>query len=315
MKILVTGSTAYDVLLGHDGKFTDSLHTAAESITAIYLTSRFARHHGGTGANIAWGLNLLGSSPLLVSTVGIDGQDYLSLLSGRGIDTTYVEKLESDVTSTAIIGTDSSGNQVGFFHAGADTYGTFPELADSSDEIAYAIVSPREESVMLKTVEYCKTYGIPYFFDPGQRISSMNSDDMRRSIEGSFGVIVNDYEWEVIKDRLGYTPESILQDTKHLIVTRGEHGALHIDAGGAEEVAGCRADQVVNPTGAGDAFRAGLLHGLSHQWTFTQSIQLGCSMGAFVVAIEGTLLDAVDRDEIWLRAEEAYGKALPNLKN
>lgn len=301
MRILVTGSTAYDILLGYDGTFGDSLHGKSASITAIYLTSHFARHHGGTGANIAWNLKLLGTDPLLVSTVGLDGQDYVDLFATRDIDTTYVEKLESDVTSTAMIGTDSSGNQVGFFHAGADTHGSFPDLSAERDDIAYAIISPREERVMLQTVEFCKTYGVPYFFDPGQRISSMNADDMRRSIEGSFGVIANEYEWEVIKERLGYTPQSILNDTTHLIVTRGAQGVSHFDAAGTVSIPAPKADRVVNPTGAGDAFRSGLLHGLATKKTMEESLKIGCAMGSFAVEVEGTLLDYVDEGELAVR--------------
>ncbi|MCA9370352.1 MAG: carbohydrate kinase family protein [Candidatus Peregrinibacteria bacterium] len=309
MKILVTGSAAYDILLGYDGSFQGSLRTSSESITAIYLTSHFARHHGGTAANIAWGLNLLGTDPLMVATVGRDGEEYKELLQSRGIDTTHVEKIDTEVTSTAMIGTDSDGNQVGFFHAGADTRGTWPDLADDREDIAYAIISPREESVMLKAVEYCKTFSVPYFFDPGQRISSMNSDDMKRCIEGSFGLIANEYEWEVIKERLGYTPTSVLEDTMHLIVTRGEHGVSHFDAGGTQSIGGCKADRVVNPTGAGDAFRAGLLHGLASKMTIEESLKIGNAMGSFAVEIEGTLLNTLDKDAVWQRAGEAYKKA------
>ena len=311
MSILVTGSTAYDLLLGYDGSFRDSLHESSEAMTAIYLTSHFARHHGGTAANIAWNLALLGSKPLMVSTVGKDGLPYKELLRDRGVDVSYLEQLDEDVTSTAIIGTDNKGNQIGFFHAGADTYGSWPDLADRREDISYAIISPRDESLMLKAVEYCKTYAVQYFFDPGQRISSMNSDDMRRCIQGAYGVIANEYEWEVIKERLGYTPQSILEDASHLIVTRGENGASHFEPGNTESVGGCKADQVVNPTGAGDAFRSGLLHGLSVGWHMQDSMRLGCAMGSIVVELEGTLPDNLDMGDVNRRVAEAYGENLP----
>ena len=311
MRILVTGSTAYDLLLGYDGSFRDSLHESSDAMTAIYLTSHFAKHHGGTAANIAWNLSLLGSNPLMVSTVGRDGAPYKTLLQERGVDTTHVEQIDEDVTSTAIIGTDTSGNQVGFFHAGADTHGHWPDLADDREDISYAIISPRDETLMLKAVDYCKKYSISYFFDPGQRISSMNSDDMRRSIQGAFGVIANEYEWEVIKERLGYTSESILKDAMHLIVTRGENGASHFSADGTLNVGGCKADKLVNPTGAGDAFRSGLLHGLSLHWSMQDGMRLGCAMGSLVVELQGTLPDNLDMGEITRRIQEAYGEKLP----
>ena len=315
MKILVTGSTAYDLLLGYDGSFRDSLHESSDAMTAIYLTSHFARHHGGTAANIAWNLALLGTEPLMVSTIGKDGAPYKELLRERNVDVTYLEQLDNDVTSTAIIGTDAKGNQVGFFHAGADTHGSWPDLSDCREDIAYAIISPRDESLMMKATEFCKAYAIKYFFDPGQRISSMNSDDMRRCIQGSYGLIANEYEWEVITDRLGYTSQSVLEDTSHLIVTRGENGASHFSNEGTLNIGGCKAEKLVNPTGAGDAFRAGLLHGLSAHWSMQDSMRLGCAMGSRVVELEGTLPDSVDKDDIGRRAEEAYGETLPMLKS
>lgn len=313
MKILVNGSTAYDVLLGYDGDFRDSLDLSQETMTAIYLTSHFARHHGGTAANIAWNLHLLGANPLMVSTVGSDGGPYVALLRERGIDVTYVDQIESDVTSTAIIGTDSSVHQLGFFHAGADGKGDFPDLMQDRDDISYAIISPRNERMMMESVTFCKKYKVPYIFDPGQRITSMNEDDLRRSIEGAFALIANEYEWGVISSRLHLTEENISLLTERLIVTQADKGVTCFDKNGAETVGSCVPDAVINPTGAGDAFRAGLLAGLDARWNMRDSLRLGNAMGSLAVELEGTLIDHVDRDEIWERARKTYDESLPNL--
>lgn len=313
MKILVNGTTAYDVLLSSDGVFRDGLDLSQESMTAIFLTSHFARHHGGTAANIAWNLQLLGATPLMVSTVGSDGGPYKELLHERGIDVTYVDQVSTDVTATAIIGTDSSGNQLGFFHAGADGKGEFPDLTQDRDDISYAIISPRDERMMMESISFCKQYKVPYIFDPGQRITSMNKDDLRRSIDGAFALIANEYEWSVIRDRLNVSEQTITQLTPRLIVTQAEKGVTCFDQHGAETVGSCQADQLINPTGAGDALRAGLLFGLDAGWNMRDSLRLGSAMGSLAVEIEGTLIDHVDCDAVWARAENAFGEKLPSL--
>ncbi len=334
-KILITGSIAYDVLLGCDSVFSDSLTKSdSDAFTAIFLAPHHKRHHGGTAANIGWNIALLGGTPLVVATLGNDGGPYRELLRERGIDVSYIETIEHAVTSTAIIGTDTVGNQLGFFHAGADAHGTWPayvsaetsagrpdlseetsagrpDVTEERDDVSYAIISPRDESVMMAAIAFCKQYGVPYVFDPGQRITSMAEDDLRRSIEGSYALIANEYEWSVISKRLNLTEENIALLTSRLFVTQGEKGVICFSESGAETVGGCEADQVVNPTGAGDALRAGLLVGLNAGWNIRDSLRLGCSMGSFAVEIEGTLIDHVDRDQVWQRAEEAYGEKLP----
>lgn len=310
VRILVNGSTAYDVLLGYDGAFRDGLDLSQDTMTAIYLTSHFARHHGGTAANIAWGLNLLGGNPLMVSTVGSDGGPYKQLLAERGIDISHIDQIDNDVTSTAIIGTDSAGHQMGFFHAGADGKGEFPDLTQDRDDISYAIISPRDERMMTECVTFCKKYGVPYVFDPGQRITSMNEDDLRRSIDGAFALIANEYEWGVIGSRLHVTEENISMLTPRLIVTRSEHGVTWFGEDGAETVESCQADRFVNPTGAGDAFRAGLLFGLDAGWNMRDCLRLGNAMGSLAVETEGTLLDHIDLQAVLSRVEITYGETL-----
>lgn len=321
MKILVTGSTAYDVLLSCDTPFRDGIDLTQEAMTAIFLTSQYARHHGGTAANIAWNLHLLGGDPLMVSTVGSDGGPYMALLRERGIDVTYIDQIDSEVTSTAIIGTDSATNQLGFFHAGADGKGDWPAYADAEasagrpdlseerDDISYAIISPRDEGMMLACVTFCVQYKIPYIFDPGQRITSMSADDMQRCVSGAYAMIANEYEWSVIGEDIGAR-------AARRIVTRGERGASYVDEKGSElTVDACAAEKLINPTGAGDAFRAGLLFGLDAGWEMQDCLRLGNAMGSFAVELEGTLLDRLDVEEVWDRARRAYSGDLPSIKN
>ncbi len=327
MKILVTGSVAYDVLLGYDGSFADAIDPEVlEKLSVSFFSPHFARHHGGTGANIAWNLKLLGGDPLLVSTVGTDGGEYLSLFKDRGITTTFLEKREDSVTATAIIGTDTGERQITFFHPGADTKGTWPtyapdgasagkpDLNDHREDISHAIISPRNAILMMQAVRWCEKYKVPYLFDPGQQIIALSTDELTFGLRNSAGVITNEYEWELLSGRLRLSMEDAVRHTPMLIVTKGEKGVACVTKEGAETIAVCPAEKLVNPTGAGDAFRAGFLYGLHAGWSLTDALRLGNSMGSFAVEIEGTLLDAVDREAVWERAKETYGKALPELK-
>ncbi len=316
MKILVTGSTAYDVFLGYDGSYADAIDPSAlDALSVSFFSPHYAKHHGGTAANIAWNLNLLGGDPLTVSTVGSDGGEYKALLEDRGITTRYVDQLEGHVTATAIIGTDTTERQIAFFHPGADAHGGFPDLNDERDDLSHAIISPRNAVLMMEAARWCSEYGVPYLFDPGQQVITLSDDELRFGVEHSFGVIANEYEWGLISKRLDMNEEQALTKTSMVIVTQGENGVTCFSTDGAHNIGGCKAEKVINPTGAGDAFRAGLLYGLSNNWNKTDSLRLGNAMGSFAVEIEGTLLDTIDRDQVWSRCEQTYGEKLSRIKD
>lgn len=310
-RILVNGSLAYDVLLGSDGSFLDSIKDAKDEVSVVYLAHHIAQHHGGTGVNITWSLNLLGADPLLVSTIGSDGEKYTALLEERGISTEFIDRRDDVLTATAIIGTDSQENQIGFFHPGADGLGEWPDLSSVSDDIAVAIISPRNEALMIAGAVWCHEQGIPVYFDPGQRLSSMSTDDLDRLTRLSTGVIVNEYEWSLLQEKLGCTEENFASLCPLLIVTRGADGVTYFNEEGAQNIGACPTEKVVNPTGAGDAFRAGLLYGLTNEWSLLHSCRLGAAIGSFAVEYEGTLLDVLDTESVWNRAKESYGEDLP----
>ncbi|PIQ76851.1 hypothetical protein COU78_00950 [Candidatus Peregrinibacteria bacterium CG10_big_fil_rev_8_21_14_0_10_49_24] len=313
-RILVTGSVAYDLLLTYDGSFTDALNPEAlDSLSVGYVTPHFAKHHGGTGANIAWGLSLLGQNPLLVATVGSDGGAYLSLLEERGVRTNNIQQLNDAFTSTAIIGTDDLEHQIIFYHPGADAKGVWPDLADDRDDIEYAIVSPRDATVMMNALAWCDEFGVKALFDPGQQVMSFSADTLMRAIGHSQGIIANMFEWSVITETLNTTEGDLLQYVPFIVVTRGEKGAQIFTKEDAMDVPACTAERVVNPTGAGDALRAGLLTGLSNGWSLQDSVRLGAAMGSFAVESEGTLLDSLDMDHLHERVRAAYGEELPAL--
>jgi adenosine kinase len=278
-----------------------------------FVTERFARHHGGTGANIAWNLRLLNQDPLLVATVGNDGGAYTALLEERGISTHRIDVQRDHATSTAIVATDSQEHQITFFHPGADAVGVFPDLSEDREDIALAIISPRNVKAMLQAIEWCQNFSVPYLFDPGQQVLGFSEDELVFAIKKSKGVIANAYEWSLISKRTSFSTDQMLAHTPLLIITQAEAG-LTIYAKKKEYVIpACKPEKVINPTGAGDALRAAFLTGLAAKWKPEQCGRLGASLASFVVEQEGTLLDKVDLNDVLGRAEVMYGEALPAL--
>ncbi len=311
MKFLVHGSIAYDLLLGFEGSFAEAIDPKSlNKLSVSFFAPRLKRHHGGTAANIAWNLRLLGGDPLLVGSVGDDGGPYLALLEERGIPVGRVQKFENAVTATAIIGTDNGGRQIAFFHPGADQQGELPDLADDRDDIAFGIISPRDMGFMLKAADQCAKLKIRYLFDPGQQSHRFSQDEFRRAVSDSAGIVVNEYEWELSSKALGWSEKKVIEECGLLVITLAEKGVRLVTAKEDVTVPACPAE-VVNPTGAGDALRAGLLMGMGAKWSLRDSGRLGAIMGALVVAQEGTLLDSLDKDVVQAKALETYGEKLP----
>lgn len=315
MKILVTGSIAYDVLLQYDGSFKDALSGSdLNALSVSFFSPHYARHHGGTASNIAWNLRLLNQEPMLVGTVGKDGGAYLTLLKERGVSVENVEMMEKHVTSTAIIGTDSSARQIAFFHPGADAHGHWPDLKDDREDIVWAIVGARNATLMIEAGRWLAAQKIPWIFDPAQQIIGMSKDDLLHGVKTSSAVFANAYEWSVLSEKTGLSVDDLLKINPLLVITQGEEGlTIHSRKERTIGLKACTPEKMINPTGAGDALRAGFLTGLSTGWTLKQCGMLGASMGSFVVEQEGTLIDFLDVKDVWSRAERTYGEALPEL--
>ena len=312
MKFLINGSIAYDLLLSHDGSFLRGIDPKnLERLSVNYLAPGLKRHHGGTAANIGWNLALLGARPTLISAVGFDGGAYLELLADRGVDISRIERIADAMTATAIIGTDSAERQISFFHPGADARGTFPELRDDREEFAYAIMSPRNPVLMLQGAMECAKQKIPYLFDPGQVIHAFGTDEFRRAVSQSAGLVTNEYEWGIASKILAWREHDVVQACGMLVVTLGDKGLRILTRDADLLIPACATTRFVNPTGAGDAVRAGLLYGLASGWSLIDTGRLSAILGCYVVEQEGTLLDSLDLGEVQSRAVEAYGEKLP----
>jgi len=310
MRFLVHGSIAYDQLLSFDGSFTDAMDPSAlEKLSVSYVMPHLERHHGGTGANIAWNLRLLDQEPLLVGAVGSDGGEYIDLLQHHGVNMTHTEKRMDAVTATAMIGTDSSERQIAFFHPGADGIALLPDTSKEKD-VAYGIVSPRNPVRMLEAAAEMKKAGVPFLFDPGQLAHVFAQDEFRHAIQNSSGLVVNEYEWSLIQEKTGWEEADVLDACGLLIVTLGENGIRLVTKTEDVTVPACKIKKLVNPTGAGDAARVGLLVGLASGWSLADIGRLAAALASFVVEQEGTLLEAFDIRQLEERIEENYSVVL-----
>jgi adenosine kinase len=312
MRFLIHGSIAYDLLLSTEGSFADGIDPKnMDRLSVSFLAEHLERHHGGTGANIAWNAALLGDVPQLVGAVGTDGRSYLELLRERGVDVSLVEERIDAVTATAIIGTDSGERQITFFHPGADGHAGLPDHDDLRETVDFGIVSPRNSKLMIEGARAMEHAKIPYLFDPGQQVIMFGVDEFRRAVAGSRGLVMNEYEWELASKTLGWDASKVLDACGFLVVTLGERGLTLRTKKESVTVSACKPDQLKNPTGAGDAVRAALLHGLARKWSLVDTGRLAAAMGSFVCEQEGTMLESLDRDMLDGRVFENYGERLP----
>lgn len=311
---LVAGSIAYDMLLSYDGSFVDGIDVnKLDELSVGYVTRHLVKHHGGTAANIAWNFALLKQSVMIAGSVGHDGDMYLKRLKEKGIDTSLVAQFPEHVTATAIIGTDSGERQITFYHPGADQETVPPDFSILKNKLSHVLVSPHNASSMEQTARACQEHGIPYIFDPGQQSLQFSRDDLRRMVHGSNAVIANAYEWSLLKEALQWTVNEVLEYTGLLVVTHGEHGLNIQTIEQSIQVKAVPTEKLVNPTGAGDALRAGFVTGLGLGWDVRDAARLGAALASFVVEQEGTQLGRLYMKELYGRAERAYGKGLPKL--
>ena len=315
-KILVTGAIAFDHLFSYGASLLEQLRevTTLDVLSVSFEPSAYIKRLGGTGANIAWNLALLGGRPLLVGNVGPDGKDYVQILKKRGIDVACIDEKATSMTATGVCLSDPRAHQIWFFYRGADAVGHWPELTKKvASTIDYAIIGPRHYVQMLEGLAWCKTHKIPRLFDPGQEILRYTPQSLKRAINMSTGVIVNEFEWGMLKKRLKCTPEDLTKKVEYLIITKGEAGHVIYTKKGKKSFPRCNCEHPVDPTGAGDAFRAGLVLGITSGWSLDHASQLGAAIASFVVEEHGTHLDLLNLNHLRKRVKEAYGNSLPAL--
>ena len=290
MRIVITGSIAYDYLMRFPGRFRDHLIAdKLDRISVSFLVESLHRQRGGVGANIAYSLALLGERPILMGTVGHDFGDYRTWLEEAGVDLSAVREIPHEFTASFFANTDAENNQIGSFYTGAMAYSKDYRLADVLDENPdLVVVSPSDPTAMNQLADECCVQEIPFMYDPSQQVIWLEGDVLVHGIDRCRMLIVNEYEWEMIANKTGLTLDALVAQGKTLIVTHGGEGS-HIYAGGEHyHVPVFPVTKIVDPTGVGDAYRAGLLKGIACGFDWTLCAQIGALAAAYVLEHVGT---------------------------
>jgi len=289
MNIIVSGSLAYDRIMDFPGHFSDhilpeKIHVLNVSFTVNGMKEKF----GGTAGNIAYGLSLLGEKPAIVATIGRDYHAYFEWLVKNNMARDNIKVIEGEFTASAYITTDLADNQITGFNPGAMKHPSSFSFSNIVPENCIAIVAPGNLEDMAKYSAKYQSLGIDYIFDPGQSLPMWDGQDLVRSIKGSRILISNDYELEMIIAKTGLDKQKLLQLTGAIITTLGELGSCIRSRDGETEIPAVKPRQVVDPTGAGDAYRAGLLKGLVQRKSVEQGARMGSVIASFAVECYGT---------------------------
>jgi adenosine kinase len=307
VKLVVTGSIAFDYLMSFPGKFIDHfLRDHIERVSLSFLVDTMDKRRGGCAPNIAYTLALLGERPYLMATAGQDFADYRQWLEAAGVDTSLIKQVSDKFTASFFCSTDVDNNQIASFYAGAMTNAAELSLRTVKD-CGLAIISPNDPAAMTQYAEECRTLGIRYIFDPGQQCTSMAGDELSGGIRGAHIVIANDYEFELIREKTKLSETDVLAQSSALIVTRGEQGSSIFTTDGRIDVAAVKPQRIVDPTGVGDAFRGGLMKGLAKNAGIKTAAQMGSVAATYALEHLGGQSHSYTWDEFAARYKQHFG--------
>ncbi len=298
MSILICGSLAFDTIMVFQDQFQNHiLPDKIHKLSVAFLTPEMRREFGGTAGNIAYNLQLLEGDPMIMATVGQDFGPYTDWLMKNKLDTTHIKQVPDSFTAQAFITTDIDDNQITAFHPGAMNESHQNSVKEAKD-VQIAIIAPDGRDGMFQHAKECHEAGIPFMFDPGQGLPMFTGEELMYFIDMADYLAVNDYESQVIQDKTGLTLEQLAAKVKALIVTLGGEGSQIYAEGEIHTVPCIEAEAIVDPTGCGDAFRAGLLYGMSQGWDWPTCGRLASTMGSIKIAHKGGQNHAPSREEI-----------------
>lgn len=306
MHILICGSLAYDTIMVFQDQFKNHiLPDKIHKLSVAFYVPEMRREFGGTAGNIAYNLQLLEGNPLIMATVGQDFAPYADWLSKHSLNPQHIKVIEQSFTAQAFITTDTEDNQITAFHPGAMVESHQNSVKDTQ-QVSLAIIAPDGRDGMFQHAKECYEAGIPFMFDPGQGLPMFNGEELLHFIEMADYLAVNDYESQVIQDKTGLSLTELASKVKALIVTLGGSGSQIYADGQLFEIPCVTADKIVDPTGCGDAYRAGLLYGIVRGWDWPTCGRLAATMGAIKIASRGGQNHRPTREEI----ENVYSHAL-----
>ena len=289
-RILVTGSIAYDYIMVFPGKFRDHILPEKIHILSVsFLVDSLKRMKGGTGANIAFNLALLGERPVLVGTVGDDFGEYRQWLDRHGVDTSATKVISGDFTASCFINTDLQDNQITAFYPGAMAHAASLSLRQfnaTPDDLV--VIAPNDPAAMARYAAECTEHGVPYLYDPSMQIPRMTPDELKAGMAGAKVLAGNDYEFAMMAEKLGVTEPELRKRVPVTVMTKGENGALITVDGTEYDIPPAKPEKVVDPTGAGDAFRSGLVLGMKRGFDWPVVGRLASLTAVYAIENAGT---------------------------
>ncbi len=310
MNTLICGSMAYDTIMVFKDQFKK--HILPEQIHILnvaFLVPEMRREYGGCAGNIAYNLHLLGGNPLIMATVGDDFGPYAKRLEKLSISQKHIRSVPDSYTGQAFITTDLDDNQITAFHPGAMGFSEQNKVAEAK-EVTLGIVSPDGRTGMIEHAEQFVEAGIPFVFDPGQGMPMFGKDDLLRFIDQATYVTVNDYEAKLLQDKTGKTLAEIAKSVKALIVTLGGDGSMIYTEGREIAIPTPKPAAIVDPTGCGDAYRAGLMYGIQRGWAWETTGRLASLMGSIKIASRGGQNHVLTRGEIEVQYQQHFGSTI-----
>jgi adenosine kinase len=310
MTALICGSVAYDTVMVFEGHFKDHiLSDRIHMLNVAFLVPALRRNFGGCAGNIGYNLRLLGGDGKVMATVGLDFAPYRGWMNDCGMPLDCIRELADEYTAQAYITTDADNNQITAFHPGAMNHAHVNRVPKDGS-IKLGIVAPESLQGMRDHAAQFAAAGIPFIFDPGQAMTLLTADDMREMIEKASWVAVNDYEASLLAERTGWSLEQIATKVEALIVTRGAEGS-HIHQGGTlHEIPSVKPERLADPTGCGDAYRAGLLFGLQRGLDWPTTGRIASLMGSLKIAHHGTQNHRFSHGEFEAAYRAAFGTSI-----
>ena len=314
LAIYISGSLAYDRIMNFPGKFTDSiLPDQIHNLNVSFFIDRLEEKLGGNAGNIAYTLALLGENPVIVATAGKDFERYAETLRQRGLSLEGITRLEEELTASAYIMTDQVNNQITAFHAAAMMTPSLYDFPDLNPDEDIALIGPSNPDDMNAHPALYKEKGIRYIYDPAQQLPILTSEQLLACIEGAYLLVGNDYEIQLIMNSTGRSKAELAAMTiKGIVTTLGEKGSLVTDneAGEEQEVPAVPISKVADPTGAGDAYRSGLIKGLVLGQSLLEAARLGATCASFCIEAPGTQGHDFSLEDFFIRHSKTFGNSL-----
>jgi adenosine kinase len=309
MHTLICGSIAYDTIMVFRDRFRNHiLPDQIHILNVAFLVPDMRREFGGCAGNIAYNLKLLGGHPLIMAAVGEDYQPYAYRLEKLKIAQTHIREVKNTYTAQAFITTDLDDNQITAFHPGAMNHAHLNHVGDAK-QVSLGIIAPDGREGMVNHAREFEEAGVPFVFDPGQGLPMFNRDELLTFVRRASYVAVNDYEGRMLQDKTGQTLEQLSRQVRALVVTQGAEGSQIFADGATHRIPAVRPEQVLDPTGCGDAYRAGLLYGIAQGLDWPTTGRLASLLGAIKIASRGGQNHQFTRDEVVQRYRAAFGAA------